>query len=1158
MKKITICLLLLTVVLGVAAFSGTATGHTDKVADGIEPRSANASVLISVESDTIPARTANNTDAVQAAISASQTPVIEHLNDQEGVTVRNTFWISNTIQATIDTSKTPLTAVAAHDDITHVAADRVIEQSPPPEGDRLQTTQHHTLGEYTYGLTQIDAPTAWERFNVSGEGVNVTVIDTGVSTVHPDITLNDGRAANNYAGGWAVFNRSTDTEGGYENFEGPTAPPPQDDGPSGHGTHVSGTVVGGNATGTHIGVAPNATLQHALVFDYYSSGTVFGASRSDTIRAIEWAITNDADIISLSLGSTAYDGQYIDPIDNARASGVVVLAAAGNEGDGTTITPGAVANATAVGASTEAGGIASFSSGERYDPEDKFGAAASEWDDSLVTPYVAAPGDDIYSADETGSDLTGKSGTSMATPHVAGATALLLDNNPTLTPTQVDRVLRAGAVHPDGYTTRNTRSGYGIINVTTSLTHSEPNGYLTVANGSVNATTVTGDPLVATVNVTNLNLVGDAAARNVTFSVNGSVVDHEEIVVDAGGVQELAFNYTTTEADVGTLDSSIATGNVTRAYTTQVGDAARFSVLVNASTLNDTIVAHRPETVAVGVTNDGGLPGSEAIEFAVNGTLNGTETVTDLGGGDTATVEFSFTPEEGVSPVRLTANSTTDSATLVRPVTTLAPITITPTAPAIVTQGGTIHLGATYNITTGINRTITPVIERDGTVVYTGPQTVLNATTDNSTTVATNVTLPSQLTGTATYNFTTHNAYNTPETAAETVAIDNGPVYSVDQYTPDFKRGAVDAVIENKGSTGAAGTINVTQDGRVIGSTVVRIQPGQSKKITVAIVVTAEGTGELAVVTPQRQVSRQVAFEKPTPEPTSNANTGGSGAGGQAGGGQGGGAASGGGSGPDTSPPTPRDVKDMLNFATPRTEATLNQPGGAATSDESATGSNAVESVRFSGGVDTAVAVRNYGDPPRVLEEELINSIAIYQPEVRAATPEEIEWDADGVRELSQEESTAETAGAERARAGSDIDVLALSEITPEQEIDETGTTASVTIAVDGETVADPEQLRVYKEEYVFAAQAEQWIELDISRIESTDGILRVTAETDEFSLFAVAAVERETPVETEAATSNESRNESREATAADAPGFGVMTALVSIMLLVAVGRRYG
>jgi len=420
------------------------------------------------------------------------------------------------------------------------------------------------------------------------------------------------------------------------------------------------------------------------------------------------------------------------------------------------------------------------------------------------------------------------------------------------------------------------------------------------------------------------------------------------------------------------------------------------------------------------------------------------------------------------------------------------------------------------------------------------------------------VTLPSQLTGTAAYNFTTHNAYNTPETAAETVTIDNGPVYSVDQYTPDFKRGAVDAVIENKGSTGAAGTINVTQDGRVIGSTVVRIQPGQSEKITVAIVVTAEGTGELAVVTPQRQVSRQVAFEKPTPEPTSNANTGGSGAGGQAGGGQGGGAASGGGSGPDTSPPTPRDVKDMLNFATPRTEATLNQPGGAATSDESATGSNAVESVRFSGGVDTAVAVRNYGDPPRVLEEELINSIAIYQPEVRAATPEEIEWDADGVRELSQEESTAETAGAERARAGSDIDVLALSEITPEQEIDETGTTASVTIAVDGETVADPEQLRVYKEEYVFAAQAEQWIELDISRIESTDGVLRVTAETDEFSLFAVAAVERETPVETEAATSNESRNESREATAADAPGFGVMTALVSIMLLVAVGRRYG
>ena len=101
-------------------------------------------------------------------------------------------------------SKTDIQTIADHKDITRLSANKIMSKTEPPESDSLASTETHTLGKYTYGLSQTNAPTAWEEFNVSGNGVNVTVIDTGVYNNHPDISLK-GSSTNNFKGGWAVL-----------------------------------------------------------------------------------------------------------------------------------------------------------------------------------------------------------------------------------------------------------------------------------------------------------------------------------------------------------------------------------------------------------------------------------------------------------------------------------------------------------------------------------------------------------------------------------------------------------------------------------------------------------------------------------------------------------------------------------------------------------------------------------------------------------------------------------------------------------------------------------------------------------------------------------------------------------------------------------------
>ncbi|HJW95030.1 MAG TPA: S8 family serine peptidase [Thermoanaerobaculia bacterium] len=239
------------------------------------------------------------------------------------------------------------------------------------------------------GVSKINAPAVWAT--TRGAGVTVAIIDTGIDYKHPAF-------GNRVVGGYDFVNGDDD---------------PLDD--NGHGTHVAG-IVGANGGGL-TGVAPDVHFLAYKVLDQYGSGY-----DSTILAAVERAVdpngdgdTSDhADVVNMSLGRPGTpDDELSKAIDNATAAGVVFCIAAGNDGQFFTIgTPANAPSAIAVGASDDKDRIADFSS--------KGPVSGS----LAVKPEVVAPGVAISSA-KLGGDTVTESGTSMATPHVAGVVALL-------------------------------------------------------------------------------------------------------------------------------------------------------------------------------------------------------------------------------------------------------------------------------------------------------------------------------------------------------------------------------------------------------------------------------------------------------------------------------------------------------------------------------------------------------------------------------------------------------------------------------------------------------------------------------------------------------------------------------------------------------------
>ena len=239
------------------------------------------------------------------------------------------------------------------------------------------------VGEIPEGIELIQAPKIWEQ--TKGKGITVAVLDTGCDLSHPDLKdrIKGGR-------------NFTQDDGGSQNIY-------QDY--NGHGTHVSGTIAASlNQTGV-IGVAPEAELLIVKVLDKNGSG------QYEWIKnGILYAIEQKADIISMSLGGPSDDPGLHEAIKSAVQNNILVVCAAGNEGDGDDKTdelsyPACYNEVISVGAIN-------------------FERRSSDFTNSNSEVDLVAPGEEILST-----FLKGKyaklSGTSMAAPHVSGALALI-------------------------------------------------------------------------------------------------------------------------------------------------------------------------------------------------------------------------------------------------------------------------------------------------------------------------------------------------------------------------------------------------------------------------------------------------------------------------------------------------------------------------------------------------------------------------------------------------------------------------------------------------------------------------------------------------------------------------------------------------------------
>jgi subtilisin family serine protease len=262
------------------------------------------------------------------------------------------------------------------------------------------------------GVAMVKAPEVWPM--TTGEGVVVCVLDTGLDVSHPDLT---GPIAPGC------------------NFIGDT--PDIDDG-DGHGTHVSGTIAAAMGNGIGVaGIAPNATLMPVKFLDDTGSGFV-----SDEIAGIEYAAANGARVINASFGAYGFAQSEYDALNSAAASGVLFVAAAGNDNDGEPHYPSGydLDNVLSVAWSDPVGDI-------------------SNWGPTID---IAAPGVDVLSTANGAYEY--RSGTDMAAAHVSGVAALLFAwGGSSMSAPQVREAIEQTA-EDLGSPGRDDYYGHGLIN----------------------------------------------------------------------------------------------------------------------------------------------------------------------------------------------------------------------------------------------------------------------------------------------------------------------------------------------------------------------------------------------------------------------------------------------------------------------------------------------------------------------------------------------------------------------------------------------------------------------------------------------------------------------------------------------------------------------
>lgn len=387
-------------------------------------------------------------ESLQAVATDAQVPLLKELDKlskEKMASHIRPFWIVNAVAATVAPDVIP--TLAQFPGVDRVELDRQHQaiDRPPDEDTKAEEVPFKFAGlaslpavqaneAANWSIAAIGAPYVWNLLNIDGDNVTVAIVDTGVDWQHP--ALRD-----NYRGGRGA---SAEHIGNWYSTVNPTQTVPVD--PHGHGTHVAGTAVGQKG----IGVAPGANWIAVAIADEHGR-----IGDSDVHAAFEWLLApNDdpslaPDIVNNSWGTTGTYTAFVEDVAVLEAAGIVTVFAAGNTGPGATTinAPASYPGALGVAAEDDTGAITWFSS---RGPS----PLTSE-----AKPLLSAPGAQVLSA-YPDNRYAIMNGTSMATPHVSGAIALMLSAEPRLTPADIRERLAAAtdnAIH-------DPARGWGSLN----------------------------------------------------------------------------------------------------------------------------------------------------------------------------------------------------------------------------------------------------------------------------------------------------------------------------------------------------------------------------------------------------------------------------------------------------------------------------------------------------------------------------------------------------------------------------------------------------------------------------------------------------------------------------------------------------------------------
>ncbi len=486
----------------------------------------------------------------------------------EAADVRS-LWVLNAIYC--EATPALIRALAERPEVSYVnydlawAPDLLEPEEPTDETD-----------EVAWGVQKVNAPAVW-ALGYTGQGVVCGHIDTGCNYNHPDLADHMWTDPNYPNHGWNFENNTNDPNDG-----------------NGHGTHTAGSVASDGTAGSQCGVAPDAQIMVCRVRTVADS-----VAESQCWQAMQFCVSpplspaNGADLYTMSLGWqiswNPHQASWRQAANNVNAAGLSQIVAAGNE---RSISPpnscrcpgnvpppwwnpqntgvGALSGIVSIGATTSADQIASFSSRGPCTWSTVAPFNDYPYPPGLTRPDVSAPGDNIKSCARTGGYTT-MSGTSMATPHVAGTVCLMLSKNPNLSPAVVDSILETTALDL-GPTGKDNDFGAGRID----------------ALAAVNAVGMSAGPPILNLVRT---LVLDGSGNNNGRLDPGETADLQMTLRNNGGANcnNTVGTFISGDARLTVLDANGAWGNINRGDTA-TNAANRFTVRAGSSIPNGTAI----------------------------------------------------------------------------------------------------------------------------------------------------------------------------------------------------------------------------------------------------------------------------------------------------------------------------------------------------------------------------------------------------------------------------------------------------------------------------------------------------------------------------------------------------------------------------------------